>query len=100
MRKLVRDRIPEILLSWESITIDVSEVTDDAEFLEWLRAKLSEEVQEFLDDESPEELADVLEVVYALAGVLGMSAARLDALREDKAQERGRFEKRFVWNGS
>ncbi|WBQ06856.1 nucleoside triphosphate pyrophosphohydrolase [Kribbella sp. CA-293567] len=46
-----------------------------------------------------EELADVLEVVYALAADLGTDQAALDRLRRTKATERGAFANRVVWLG-
>lgn len=41
-----------------------------------------------------EELADMLEVIRALAEVHGVNAAQLDKLRADKAEERGGFQER------
>ena len=63
---------------------------------------MAEEVGEFLaaDDENAiEELADVLEVVYALATDLGTDKAQLERVREDKASQRGGFGERIVWTG-
>lgn len=48
------------------------------------------------DQDSLEELADVLEVVYAIAADLGTDEALLDRIREDKASKRGRFAERIV----
>jgi hypothetical protein len=64
-----------------------------------LRLKLTEEVDEFLISQDPEELADILEVLYALADCLGLDAAGLKALRKAKADLRGGFAKRVVWHG-
>ncbi|MFG2951903.1 nucleoside triphosphate pyrophosphohydrolase [Streptomyces adustus] len=68
-----------------------------------LRDKLGEEVAEFLEadeDSAPEELADVLEVVRALAADLRVDADQLEKIREAKAGERGGFAKRIVWTGN
>jgi predicted house-cleaning noncanonical NTP pyrophosphatase (MazG superfamily) len=96
--KLVRDKIPQIIRSngEEPITY----VADAEEYAARLRDKLTEEVTEFLDsDNDPEELADILEVLYALAGQIGISAQQLEKLRATKADERGRFADRIIWSG-
>jgi predicted house-cleaning noncanonical NTP pyrophosphatase (MazG superfamily) len=99
--KLVRDRIPQIIR--EGGAEPVTYTADSEEYRGRLRDKLGEEVAEFLaaDGESaPEELADVLEVVRALAADLGVDADRLDKIREAKASERGGFTGRIVWTGN
>ncbi|MBB5432855.1 nucleoside triphosphate pyrophosphohydrolase [Nocardiopsis composta] len=100
-RKLVRDRIPEI------ITADgldpVITVAGQDEYERELRRKLTEEVSEYRSAgpaEAVEELADVLEVVYALARVHGADAAELDRVRRAKAEERGAFDRRLIWHGN
>jgi predicted house-cleaning noncanonical NTP pyrophosphatase (MazG superfamily) len=71
------------------------------EYATRLRDKLTEEVGEFLDSDSdPEELADVLEVVYALAALAGTDPQRLEKLRAAKADERGGFADRIIWAGN
>jgi len=52
------------------------------------------------DAHALEELADVLEVVLALAADLGLDAGGLEKLRAAKAAERGSFSERIVWCGS
>jgi len=75
--KLVRDKIPEIIRAKGEVPS--TRVADSAEYRELLLAKLSEEVQEFLaSDGDPEELADVLEVVMALADGLGIGQKELE----------------------
>ena len=49
---------------------------------------------EFLADPCIEELADVLEVVYALAGAIGVSRDALEIARREKAEARGGFQAR------
>ncbi|MET7279669.1 nucleoside triphosphate pyrophosphohydrolase [Kribbella sp. NPDC005582] len=98
--KLVRDRIPDIIRSHgEDPTYYTA---DPAEFRNRLRTKLTEEVTEFLaatEDDAVVELADILEVVYALAADLGTSSDHLDKIRHDKAQTNGAFADRIVWTG-
>lgn len=96
--KLVRDRIPEIIRANGEEPITYRAEPD--EYRRRLRDKLVEEVDEFLTDGDPlEELADVLEVVYALAADLGADEARLDQIRDQKAAKRGRFAEQIVWVG-
>lgn len=87
--KLVRDNIPAIITATGQTP--QTRILDDAQYAEALKQKLQEEVAEFLQDNNTEELADIMEVVYALAGTLGASPADLEAIRADKAQQRGSF---------
>jgi predicted house-cleaning noncanonical NTP pyrophosphatase (MazG superfamily) len=64
--KLVRNRVPDLIR--KSGRECESTPPNEAEYLRRLRAKLSEEVQEFLDagvQTSPSELADIVEVIGA-----------------------------------
>ena len=99
--KLVRDRIPQIIRQGgaEPVTYKAS----PEEYRNRLRDKLGEEIAEFLeadDAKAPEELADVLEVVHALAADLGIDTDQLEKIREAKANERGGFANRVVWTGN
>jgi predicted house-cleaning noncanonical NTP pyrophosphatase (MazG superfamily)/NTP pyrophosphatase (non-canonical NTP hydrolase) len=97
--KLVRDRIPEIIRA-DGLE-PVIRTAGPAEYASRLRDKLGEEVGEFLDSaDDPGELADILEVVYALAAVGGTAPAALDALRAAKAASNGAFSQRLVWHGN
>lgn len=60
-----------------------------------LNKKLDEETAEYKADKNLEELADILEVIYALGNVIG-SAEELMAVYEKKHLERGGFDKRIL----
>ena len=92
IQKLVRDKIPAIIQS-QGKTPSIC-ILSDAEYTAALEKKLDEEVAEFHKDQNLEELADILEVVYALAENLGHSREELQVLREKKAAERGGFRDR------
>lgn len=92
--KLVRDRIPEIVTA--SGARPETRVADPVEFRALLRAKLVEEVYEFLEDENPAELADILEVVRALAADLSTGPDELERMREKKVTERGGYDEHIV----
>jgi predicted house-cleaning noncanonical NTP pyrophosphatase (MazG superfamily) len=97
--KLVRDKIPQIIRA--KGLEPVVYVADADEYAARLRDKLTEEVREFLDsDGDPWELADVLEVVYALAQLGGTDPEQLEKLRAAKADERGGFADRVIWSGN
>lgn len=94
--KLVRDKIPHIITS--SGKECRTRILDPEEYKQELRTKLIEESEEYVsaanDQEALEELADMLEVIRALAEVHGANAAQLDKLRADKAEARGGFQER------
>ncbi len=92
--KLVRDRIPEIIQAAGGRP--ETRVADSAEHVGRLRAKLVEEAGEYIASGDPDELADLLEVVHALAATHGMSPAELEHRRSAKAEERGAFSKRLI----
>ncbi|WP_233618050.1 nucleoside triphosphate pyrophosphohydrolase [Actinomadura sp. WAC 06369] len=92
--KLVRDRIPEIITG--SGRTPQTRIAGQDEYTSLLRAKLSEEVTEYTADADPDELADILEVVHALAAVHGLSPGDLERRRAAKAAERGGFTRRVV----
>ncbi|WP_433324323.1 hypothetical protein [Spirillospora sp. CA-294931] len=92
--KLVRDRIPEIVR--QSGRQPDTRIAEDVEYRALLRAKLYEEAGEYIVSGDPAELADVLEVVQALASTHGLSPADLEALRSAKATERGGFNDKLV----
>ena len=92
--KLVRDRIPEIIeASGKSCSVET--LTDEA-YLAMLDAKLNEELAEYQESKSLEELADLLEVMRAVVTARGHTWAELDALRERKRSERGGFELKLL----
>ena len=92
--KLVRDKIPEIIESDGKKC--VTRVLCQEEYLKELRRKLNEEVQEYHESGDHEELADILEVVYALATATGCTEDALNTIRQEKAQKRGGFSKRIL----
>jgi predicted house-cleaning noncanonical NTP pyrophosphatase (MazG superfamily) len=96
--KLVRDRIPEIIRRRGGTP--VFRVVDAEEYGRRLKDKLREEVEEFVAAAdaaaAKEELADVLEVIAALATHLGATTAEIEAVRAKKAEERGAFKERLV----
>jgi predicted house-cleaning noncanonical NTP pyrophosphatase (MazG superfamily) len=91
--KLIRDRISEIIENAGHKS--KIRILDDDEYVTYLSKKLQEEVDEFQESMSLEELADIMEVVFALAAAQGKTPEDMEALRVDKREKRGGFEKRF-----
>lgn len=89
--KAIRDKIPEIIHK-DGYSSNVKTLSDE-EFLEKLEEKLSEEVAEYQNDRNPEELADILEVVYRIAELKGVSKEELEQIRNKKVEKRGAFER-------
>ena len=91
--KLVRDKIPEIIekAGKKAYTHNLSE----EEYMAELDKKLNEECAEYQADKSIEELADMLEVMYAIATARGWSVSELEDVRREKAEKRGAFERRI-----
>lgn len=91
--KLVRDRIPEIIEN--SDKTPHTRILDNDEYLTELDRKLDEECAEFHKDKNVEELADIMEVVHTLASAIGSSPDELERVRREKAEKRGKFEKKI-----
>ena len=92
--KLVRDRIPEIIESSGKRAV-IHRLTTEA-YLTALDAKLDEELAEYQADKSMEELADLLEVMMAVAAARGHDFSEIEAIRREKADKRGGFRER-IW---
>jgi predicted house-cleaning noncanonical NTP pyrophosphatase (MazG superfamily) len=93
--KLVRDKIPEIL-DGKGVVYE-KRIATKAEYKIELIKKLHEEVQEFLHDESVEELADVLEVIESLKKF--SEYEYVEQVRLQKKEERGGFDERIILKG-
>jgi predicted house-cleaning noncanonical NTP pyrophosphatase (MazG superfamily) len=96
--KLVRDKVPNLMRRRGDHPI--VRTAEPYEYAGLLRAKLVEEVDEFLDSDDPHELADVMEVLLALAEMHGFDRTDLERMRAEKAVERGAYTDRLVWSGN
>ena len=92
--KLVRDYIPDqILKNNLSVVYSFANEKDSELYLE---RKLVEEVTEYLESNSPEELADILEVIFSLAKEQGLSERDLMKIRKAKAKRAGAFKNKII----
>ena len=96
--KLVRDKIPEIIIADGKKPI--TRILNNDEYLSELDKKLNEEIAEYHEDKSIEELADVLEVMFAICEARGYSVEELMNVRNSKRDKRGGFEQRIFWSGN
>jgi predicted house-cleaning noncanonical NTP pyrophosphatase (MazG superfamily) len=92
--KLVRDLIPDIIRA--SGRHAVTHTADDGEYAARLKEKLAEELQEYLDAESIEEMADLFEVISAILDLKGWSFDDVYAEQQRKREARGGFAQRLV----
>ncbi len=91
--KLVRDNIPEIIKN-NGQTAYLS-ILDEEQYYNELKKKLLEETNEFLESSEVEELADIVEVVDALAKAQGSSLENVIEIKNKKSSKNGKFEKRL-----
>ena len=98
MGKLVRDKIPQIIK--DAGKTPIIEILSDEDYLEELDKKLNEEVAEYQVDKSIEEMADILEVLYAICEARGYSVEQLIQVKAKKQEERGGFFDKIYWKGN
>ena len=92
--KLIRDKIPEII---EAAGKEYQlHQADDQEYLKSLLAKVREELQEFEQQPSPEEMADIFEVLAALIAYFDFDEEKIKEHQKKKRAERGGFKKRLI----
>jgi predicted house-cleaning noncanonical NTP pyrophosphatase (MazG superfamily) len=92
--KLVRDLIPEEI-SRRGAVPEVR-VTRPEEMLSWLLRKMREELEEFQSAPSSEELADMLEVLRALAKSTGVSFEEVMRRCDAKRTVKGAFDQGYI----
>lgn len=93
--KLIRDRILKII-EREGKTYDM-EILSKERHEEEIKAKLTEEVQEYQatqnDHDALEELADILELIHAALPLHNATYEQLEEARLTKKENRGGFDK-------
>lgn len=95
--KLVRDKIPEIIASTGKKFS--TRVLNEEEYITELKKKSFEELQEYVETtnqaDAIEELADLLEIIHALAEYHGSSIEEVEKVRQEKAVKRGGFKEKI-----
>jgi len=83
--KAIRDKIPEIIEA-KGLRCEYKTLNDE-EFLFHLEKKLEEEIEEFYQTKNVEELADLLEVIYSIIELRGVSLSEIEEIRTRKNLE-------------
>jgi predicted house-cleaning noncanonical NTP pyrophosphatase (MazG superfamily) len=92
--KLIRDKIPEIIA--KSGKKAIVEKVDGEEYFRLLNEKLGEELNEYMETYDIEELADLVEIIYAILDYQNVTVEEFENIRKKKAQQRGAFKERLV----
>lgn len=74
----------------------ITEILSDEDYLKMVDAKLDEELAEYHQDQTLEELADLLEVIRAAAVARGYTLDDLERVRAEKAKKRGTFQHKIL----
>ena len=90
--KLVRDKIPSIIkLGGKEPEVDV--INSKKEYLLWLKVKMDEESQEFLQNPCLEEAADVYEVLLSFLHLTNLNLDDVIRTANNKRKKKGSFTK-------
>ena len=92
--KLVRDKISEEINNMEGRNATFR-IMEDEEYSKELNRKLLEECHEFIEENNPEELADVMEVVEAIAKLKSIQWDEVRKIQEEKRNKKGAFNKKI-----
>lgn len=88
--KLVRDRIPEEI-NKEPGRKCKYRILNDEEYLKELNKKIVEEANEFAEENSIEELGDLMEVINAIMNIKGYNIEEVNQVMRDKENRKGAF---------
>ena len=93
--KLVRDKMPQIILESGNTPI-YRKLTDDKEYLLYLQKKLLEEVNEYVEKSSLEELVDIVTVINEILDFDKVTKEEFSKAFHDKLNANGGFSERIV----
>ena len=92
--KLVRDKIPENIDS-EPGRKSKYRILNDNEYLTELNKKVLEEANEFIEENSIEELGDLMEVINAIMKLKGYKMEEVYKIMKAKEEKKGAFENKI-----
>ena len=70
-------------------------ILNNKDYLVELNKKIQEEVQEYLESNNIEELADIVEVIYGILDAKNISMEEFEDVRKSKVQKRGAFKEKI-----
>ena len=91
--KLIWDKIPEIIES--SGNECEIRILDNKEYIIELNKKLQEELNEYYEDQSVDELAYLVEVIYTILKYKEVPLHKFEEIRISKVEKRGVFDKKL-----
>ncbi|HEX8226317.1 MAG TPA: nucleoside triphosphate pyrophosphohydrolase [Candidatus Saccharimonadales bacterium] len=98
--KLVRDKIPDIILAHDGVTVPTRILSDDDEYLAFLLRKGREEAEELSEAQTEsnmrEEIADLYEIIDTILALKGIPRADIVGIQDEKRQKRGGFDQRIL----
>lgn len=92
--KLVRDKIPENIDNMKGRKSKYK-ILDDAEYLKELNRKVIEEANEFIEENSIEELGDLMEVLNAIMKLKGYKLEEVNKIMKEKNEKKGAFDNKI-----
>lgn len=92
--KLVRDKVPDLIE--ETGAKPIIHTANDEEYFQLLKVKFKEEVEEFINSNNVEDLADVIEVIDAIIKAEKFNRDQLESFRKYKVNVKGKFDKRII----
>ena len=94
--KLVRDNIPKIINDQENQSCEYRIIENDDEYFKYLVLKMKEEIQEFYETPTSEEMADVVEVLNEIQKLKNINQDVVEATRIKKLKVKGGFNLRYI----
>ena len=88
--KLVRDKIPEDIDSEPGRKCKYR-ILNDEDYLKELNRKVLEEANEFIEENSIEELGDLMEVINAIMKLKGYNMKEVEKVMKAKEEKKGAF---------
>lgn len=92
--KLVRDKIPEEIDSMKGRKAKFR-FMNNKEYSKELNRKLLEEAHEFIEENEPQELADVMEVIEAIVQLKNIDWEEVRKIQKEKKDKKGAFDRKI-----
>ncbi len=92
--KLVRDKIPESIDSEDGRKCRYR-ILDDSDYLKELNKKILEEANEFIEENSIEELGDLMEVITAIMKIKDYNWEDVKKAMDSKLKRKGGFDRKI-----